>query len=301
MTEIASYVFREENLEFSVHGSQKKFALIQLKLELLLNALKNENSRYLEKYNNVEKIKEEFDLPVYYKHFFKTPLTVNNCSESMIIPTITNIDDNAALQVLGDLMTFTYLIPSIREKGGAYGAGCKVSENGIFTFHSYRDPKIDSTYDNFEKALDSVVSKEFTEGQLREAKLLTFQKLDKVIDPSLKGLYAFSRGYTDEQRLKIRLRCKLAILNKHPSIITIINIYNNFFTFFTGLDLTREDLVAVAEKYLIKAIEGGKTSRVVFGSQNADFNGLETQGWRVQNPIDFLSYSYFDQWNQEVK
>jgi len=54
MTEIASYIFREENLEFSVHGSKKKFNLIQLKLELLLNALKNDNSRYLEKHTNIE-------------------------------------------------------------------------------------------------------------------------------------------------------------------------------------------------------------------------------------------------------
>jgi len=28
MTEIASYIFREENLEFAVHGSKKKFNLI---------------------------------------------------------------------------------------------------------------------------------------------------------------------------------------------------------------------------------------------------------------------------------
>ena len=33
-----------------------------------------------------------------------------------------------------------------------------------------------------------------------------------------------------------------------------------------ALDLTREDVVAVAEKYLIKAIENGNTSRVVFGT-----------------------------------
>lgn len=60
-------------------------------------------------------------------------------------------------------MTFTYLIPLIREKGGAYGAGCKVSENGIFSFHSFRDPKVNETYDNFERALDSVLKKDFTE------------------------------------------------------------------------------------------------------------------------------------------
>jgi len=46
MTEIASYLFREENLEIAVHGSKAKQNLIQLKIELLLNAIKNENSRY---------------------------------------------------------------------------------------------------------------------------------------------------------------------------------------------------------------------------------------------------------------
>lgn len=61
MTDIASYVFREENMEFSVHGSKKKFELIQLKLELLLNSLKNENSRFLERHPNLELITDEFD------------------------------------------------------------------------------------------------------------------------------------------------------------------------------------------------------------------------------------------------
>lgn len=119
-------------------------------------------------------MKDEFDKPTYYKHFFKTPLTVNNCTETMLTPTNANHEDFAALQVLADLMTFTYLLPSIREKGGAYGAGARVNESGTFTFTSFRDPKIDQTYDNFEKALSQVLDKEFTEQQLREAKLLTF-------------------------------------------------------------------------------------------------------------------------------
>ena len=69
--------------------------------------------------------------------------------------------------------------------------------------------------------------------------MLAFQKYDKVLEPSLKGLLNFTRGYSDEHRMKLRLM---------------------------ALDLTREDLSAVAEKYLMKAIEEGKTSRVVFGS-----------------------------------
>jgi Zn-dependent M16 (insulinase) family peptidase len=46
MTEIASYLFREENIEFSVHGNKKKFEVVKLKLEMLLNSMKNENSRF---------------------------------------------------------------------------------------------------------------------------------------------------------------------------------------------------------------------------------------------------------------
>ena len=49
----------------------------------------------------------------------------------------------------------------------------------------------------------------------------------------------FTRGYTDDFKMKMRLR---------------------------ALDVSKEDITEVGEKYLMKAIEDGKTSRVVFGS-----------------------------------
>jgi presequence protease len=149
MTEIASYVFREENLEFSVHGSKKKFNLIKLKLELLLTSLKNENSRFTQTLPSLTpaQLSEEFPHPTYYKNFFKTPLAVNNCTESLLTTPSSNTDDYAALMVLADLMTFTYLLPSVREKGGAYGAGASAGESGTFTFYSFRDPKLEQTYE----------------------------------------------------------------------------------------------------------------------------------------------------------
>lgn len=49
---------------------------------------------------------------------------------------------------------------------------------------------------------------------------------------------------------------------------------------------------------MMGAIEKNATSRVVFGSQNAEFTALENDGWNIYNPIDFLSYKYFDQWNE---
>lgn len=65
---------------------------------------------------------------------------------------------------------------------------------------------------------------------MQESKLLAFQKLDKVLEPSLKGLIQFSRGYTDEHRLKLRLK---------------------------ALDCTKTDLQQFAQKYLMCAIENG--------------------------------------------
>jgi len=64
-----------------------------------------------------------------------------------------NEEDYGALVVLGELMTFAYLIPSIREKGGAYGAGCGIDESGIISFYSYRDPNVSRTFENFERAI----------------------------------------------------------------------------------------------------------------------------------------------------
>ena len=60
LTEIASYAFRQENIEFAVHSNKSKFNLIALKLELLLYNIKNEYSRYLDTMPNILKIEKEF-------------------------------------------------------------------------------------------------------------------------------------------------------------------------------------------------------------------------------------------------
>jgi hypothetical protein len=60
LSEIASFVFREENMEVAVHGSKTKFPLIELKLEMMMNQIKNENSRWGQALPNIDKITEEF-------------------------------------------------------------------------------------------------------------------------------------------------------------------------------------------------------------------------------------------------
>ena len=110
------------------------------------------------------------------------------CAESMLGPTIVNEEDYAAMLILQEVATYVYLHTSVREKGGAYGAGCSISESGIISMYSYRDPNCDATYEQFERAVAEIIDGKFTERELIESKLLAFQKLDKVVEPSLRGL-----------------------------------------------------------------------------------------------------------------
>lgn len=96
------------------------------------------------------------------------------CAESMIGPTITNEDDYAAMLILQEVITYVYLHTSVREKGGAYGAGCSVSDSGMISMYSYRDPNCDATYEQFERAVAEVIDGKFTDRELTESKLLAF-------------------------------------------------------------------------------------------------------------------------------
>ena len=96
------------------------------------------------------------------------------CAESLLGPTVLNEDDYASMLILQEIATYVFLHTSVREKGGAYGAGCSISESGIITMTSYRDPNCDATFENFERAVAEIIDGKFNERELNEAKLLAF-------------------------------------------------------------------------------------------------------------------------------
>ena len=50
----------------------------------------------------------------------------------------------------------------IREKGGAYGSGVKFNAlSGSFSFYSYRDPHVQETIENFQKAFTLISEGKF--------------------------------------------------------------------------------------------------------------------------------------------
>ena len=147
------------------------------------------------------------------------------CAEAF--PTVDSFHDDApALTVLGAVLRNGYLHSAIREKGGAYGAGAmQDSNNKIFKFFSYRDPRCTKTFDDFEKSRQWSL-KNISEEQLNEGILGVISSIDKPLSPYGEAMNDFINildNKDKEKRLAFRSKIK---------------------------DCTIDDLVEVSRKYL---------------------------------------------------
>lgn len=137
--------------------------------------------------------------------------------------------DAPVFSVLAKLLRSLYLHREIREKGGAYG-GFSIydSEDGLFSFGSYRDPHIARTMSVFESSLDFIKMGDFTDSNIKEAILQICSEIDKPDTPGPSARKAFYRklvGLSREMRMDYKARL---------------------------LKVNKEDVVRVASNYLEK-------------------------------------------------
>lgn len=105
--------------------------------------------------------------------------------------------DAPCLLLTAYLMDHLILHKKIREQGGAYGAGANfTSLLSVFSFFSYRDPHLMSSYTVFDEAIDLLALGDFTEESLHEAKLSAIQGMDAPILPGQKAIAAYVRKKT---------------------------------------------------------------------------------------------------------
>jgi hypothetical protein len=98
-----------------------------------------------------------------------------------------------SLCVLGMLLGNIHLHKEIRERGGAYGSGCKINPNfGTGYFFGYRDPNLATTVKAFYAAIDKVKKKNYTTQELIDAKLGLIQKIDLPIYPGQKAIHTYA-------------------------------------------------------------------------------------------------------------
>jgi Zn-dependent M16 (insulinase) family peptidase len=162
-------------------------------------------------------------------------------------------EDAPALTVLGTVLRNGYLHSAIREKGGAYGAGASQdSNNKVFKFFSYRDPKCSETFDEFKKSREWSI-KNITEEQLEEGVLGVISSIDKPLSPFGEAMSDFMSKLdqkSQDERLHFRAKvkeCKLA------------------------------DLMYVSEKYLF-----GESKRSAIAGQNYEAE-LVKLGFKIKN------------------
>lgn len=115
-------------------------------------------------------------------------IPVNYCSKAILTAPYQD-SDYAKLRVLARLLSSKYLHPELREKQGAYGGGARMTNDGVFTFYSYRDPRSVETldvFDNSYKWLNEELGK-MSDQDVLEAKLGVFQAVDAPVSPGAKG------------------------------------------------------------------------------------------------------------------
>jgi Zn-dependent M16 (insulinase) family peptidase len=141
--------------------------------------------------------------------FWITSTQVNFCARAY--PSVApDHPDAAALDVLAGFLRNGYLHRAIREIGGAYGGGASHdSDNAVFRFYSYRDPRLTETLDDFDRALDWLQSDTHEWRQIEEAILGIFGSLDKPGSPAGEAKEAFYNelyGRNDDFRQHYRER-----------------------------------------------------------------------------------------------
>ena len=153
-----------------------------------------------------------FALPAVHepvRQLWTTSTAVNFCAKAY--PTVpVEHPDAAPLAVLAGFLRNGFLHRVIREQGGAYGGGASHdASTASFRFYSYRDPRLEETLDDFDRAIDWLFTEEHEPQQLEEAILGLIGQLDKPSSPAGEAKDAFHNqlhGRTPEQRQRYRQR-----------------------------------------------------------------------------------------------
>ena len=160
------------------------------------------------------------------KQMWITNTQVNFCARAYKTVPMEHADA-AALSVLGGFLRNGFLHTVIREQGGAYGGGAGHDTNiAAFRFFSYRDPRLTETLDDFDRAIEWMLTEKHEWRMVEEAILGVVSNIDKPGSPAGEARQAF------QNLLHGRTREKLQAFRQNV------------------LDVTLDDLKRVTETYL---------------------------------------------------
>ena len=106
---------------------------------------------------------------------------------------------------LSNLLSLGYLWHNIREIGGAYGTGLRFARRGAMNVYSYRDPKVQETYELYDNIANYLATNEFTDGEILGCIISTladFVNPKSVESGGIENEMGYLAGYTYEERAK---------------------------------------------------------------------------------------------------
>jgi len=129
-------------------------------------------------------------------NFWMVDSQVNFCA--LAFPTVTlDHEDAAALAVVGGVLRNGYLHTAIRERGGAYGAGAtQDSALACFKFYSYRDPRVEGTFDDFRQSINWLLEQPASPQLIEQSVLGIIGSMDRPGSPAGEAKQAFHMDKT---------------------------------------------------------------------------------------------------------
>nr|XP_027202513.1 presequence protease, mitochondrial-like [Dermatophagoides pteronyssinus] len=261
LEQIAGICFQSDSIRCAINAEAVTMRTSLQILEKFINSFEHSStankSSSTTTMNNDEPTAIDFVMPTIQSNsmneHFIFPFSTNYLGRSLYCIPYTH-NDHAKLRIASSLVSMKFLHKEIREKGGAYGGGSRLDNGGMFQFYSYRDPHINETINAFEQTGEWLIrSKNFDDNEIDEAKLQIFQSIDQPIPPGEQGIEQFLTGITDQLRQEYRYRL---------------------------LDVTRQDIQEVAEKYLIgKNLSDSKV--VVLGPKSNETSSNDKQ-WKIR-------------------
>ena len=200
LSTMADLLFKRENLRPAIVGTTASLVVADRLIAAMVDALPvNHGDRLLPPHIPLNK-----DLP------FEGWIT--STQVSFVAQAFTTVRmghaDAPALAVIAKMLRSLYLHREIREKGGAYGGFAMYStQEGTFSFGSYRDPNIRRTIKVYQDACDFILGGDYTEDDIKEAILQVCAEIDKPETPGPAAIKAFYRDVlmlTDERRKQFK-------------------------------------------------------------------------------------------------
>jgi Zn-dependent M16 (insulinase) family peptidase len=194
LAQAASLVFTWDNMIAAYTGAKKDFDGFTSGLNGLVRQMRTGNSQ-----------KKEWNLtPVKRNEGIRSASNVQYVIQGYNFRKL-GYPWNGRMRVLNQVLSTDWLQTTIRVIGGAYGGFASISPYGNFTFNSYRDPNLESTFENYEKCVGYLAS--FTADRQMMSRYIigTIAETDAPLTPSQRGEQAINNYFTGRTAREVQL------------------------------------------------------------------------------------------------